>query len=76
MVHAAPAEIVDQLLKARMHRVEVQVVAKPGLERRAFDARLSRIDLPGVEVEKPGAPVNLIHALQAHLKTEYGRSLK
>ena len=50
-VHPAPAELVDQLAQLGRHDAELGIVPQPRLQRRAGDARLAGIDLPGMEIE-------------------------
>jgi hypothetical protein len=51
LVHAAPAEVAQQAAQPLLGAPDVDVVPEARLGVDAGDARLPRVDLPGVEVE-------------------------
>src|SRR5690606_26073578 len=59
-VEAPPLIRTKQLQQLAAHFGEISVMTQPRFQRRARDARLVRVDLPGMEIEDRGATLALV----------------
>src|SRR5688500_17704428 len=60
-VHPAPPEIMQQAAQPPLRAMQIDVVPEARFHARARNARLLRIELPGVEIEHRRLPVDGVY---------------